>query len=162
MTPGIPGKLKNFRHVSYCSRFNKMPGLVSHVDVLDLSMTFIWLHRHKWAGVRSGDRGGHKTNPIGPIRLSLLLTSIIRYTSLVKLAGTLYASTTQSDALFPYFRENFRIFFRSLSFSLSYVTDNYPLYTRDSFLKCMRVVPKVMSNFFCMRNGNSRRRRVRW
>ena len=25
-----------------------------------------------------------------------------------------------------------------------------------------RVVPKVMSNFFCMRTGNSRRRRVRW
>ena len=25
-----------------------------------------------------------------------------------------------------------------------------------------RVVPKVMSNFFCMRIGNSRRRRVRW
>ena len=29
-------------------------------------------------------------------------------------------------------------------------------------LKCTRVVPKVMSNIFCMRTGNSRRRRVRW
>ena len=39
----------------------------------------------------------------------------------------------------------------------------YPSNTSASPYRTTRVVPKVMSNFFfCMRTGNSRRRRVRW
>jgi hypothetical protein len=144
MTSGITGTLKTFRHVFHCRRrFNKKPGLV---------LLFRWVTQSEVGrsevgrSARPQNQPNRPSTPFFVVQVHNLLHVASRATR------TANASTTMPAALPilqpPYLAnscchvsQNISGFFYFTVLLFTYVTDNYPLRTRSSFLKRYREVP---------------------